>query len=280
MLPPLDYTAAIIYLGSLSRMQSMVLSLFYLFHNLKTPPYPIVIFHTGDFDTHPQQLKLKHYLYDYISAKSSKVTGELLLSALLFTERLEFEKLIWELPANLPDRQALEPITAPENWPGYQHMCAFFAYHIFRNPRLQNTTYYMRLDTDSFLHSPVCYDPFDRMHKRNLSYAFRYVHTDRPSFTHGMFDLVDDYAQRHPFVQNIMDKNGWKLPLPKYRGSTRFPYYYNNFEVVRLAAFQTPEVQEWLEDLMSVPERIYKYRWGRYYQSSFLLLLLTCKYLM
>ena len=43
-------------------------------------------------------------------------------------------------------------------------MCAFFSAPIFTEPRLQNVTYYMRLDTDSLIKEPLCYDPSEVMH--------------------------------------------------------------------------------------------------------------------
>ena len=45
-------------------------------------------------------------------------------------------------------------------------------------------------------------------------------------------------------------------------GKYEFPMYYNNFEMVKLEAFGRPDIRAWLEEVMSVPERIYQYLWG------------------
>ena len=63
-----------------------------------------------------------------------------------------------------------------------------------------------------------------------------------------------------------MVKNAWKWPKDRFKEKMLkefFPGYYNNFEIVRLEAFRTPQIREWFAEIVSVPERIYKYRWGQ-----------------
>lgn len=145
-------------------------------------------------------------------------------------------------------------------------MCAFFASQIFTHPRLQNVTYYLRLDTDSYIYRPLCYDPIARFHAHNRSYGYRSRTTDPPFVTVGLWDLVDTYAQAHPEIEaNMVQRNGWLWAAGRESGKmgeVPFPTYYNNFEIVRLDAFRRPGVSKWLEEVMSVPERVFKYRWG------------------
>lgn len=146
-------------------------------------------------------------------------------------------------------------------------MCAFYASTIFNHPRLSNVTYYLRLDTDSYIFRPLCYDPIARFHEHKRLYAYRSRTTDPDWVTHGMWSLVDDYAKSHPQVDTIMQKNDWYWPEGSNRDHDKmigeaFPTYYNNFEIVKLEAFRRPEVQMWLEEVASDPERILKYRWG------------------
>lgn len=144
-------------------------------------------------------------------------------------------------------------------------MCAFFATQIFAHPRLRDVTYYMRLDTDSYLLSPPCADPFARMHARNASYGFRAAGADPAWVVRGMWGFLSSYARAHPAVEERLESNGWTWPAGREEEgmqSAGFPGYQNNFEVVNLEAFRGPEVQRWLEEIVSDPERIFKYRWG------------------
>jgi mannosyltransferase len=158
------------------------------------------------------------------------------------------------------------------NLAGYHHMCAFYAYQIFDHPRLQNVTYYLRLDTDSFIVEPICYDPIERTHSHNLSYAYIATSDDEAWLIQGLWMLVDAYANHTEGVEERMQANGFVWPeargVPEKVAELTFPYFYNNFEIVRLERFRQPDVQRWLKEVASVPERIYKYRWGASTSSS------------
>jgi mannosyltransferase len=142
-------------------------------------------------------------------------------------------------------------------------MCAFFSSPIFSHPTLAGYTYYLRLDTDSFIEAPLCYDPFEVMHVRKRVYGYRYLGMDPPEVTHGMWAFVSMYARSHPEAEkrNLdMGKNG-KGAWPEAE-TEHYPGFYNNFEIVKLEAFRRPDVQEWLSEVMSDPKRAFKYRWG------------------
>lgn len=144
-------------------------------------------------------------------------------------------------------------------------MCAFFASQIFDHPRLKDVTYYMRLDTDSYIFKPLCYDPIDLFHQHNRSYAYNARTSDPDWVTVGLWELVDEYARSHEAVESSLEKNGWQWAANRDREQMRkhdFPTYYNNFEIVKLDAFRRPDIRAWLDEIMRIPERIYKYRWG------------------
>jgi mannosyltransferase len=145
-------------------------------------------------------------------------------------------------------------------------MCEFYAERIFDNPRLQYVTYYLRLDTDSTILEPLCYDPIERVHSNNLSYAYVSARTDPRWVTDGLWELVDAYALRTPGVDARMTRNGFPWPKERYMPVMKdeeFPMFYNNFEIVKLDRFRGPEVQHWLREVASVPTRFFKYRWGK-----------------
>jgi mannosyltransferase len=150
-------------------------------------------------------------------------------------------------------------------------MCAFYGIEIFSTPRLKNVTYYMRMDTDSMIREPLCYDPFEVMHVRGRSYGYLAVGADSPTFVEGMWNLVNRYAFEHPSVAEQLYANKWEWPDKSWPNRTIdqevaqgsfFKGYENNFEIVKLDAFRHPNVMAWLEEIMSVPERVFKWRWG------------------
>lgn len=144
-------------------------------------------------------------------------------------------------------------------------MCHFFATEIFDHPRLKDVTYYMRLDTDSYIFKPLCYDPIALLHDHNKTYGWRSRSMDPDWVTVGLWNLIDKYAQEHPQVEENLKKNEWWWPdgrlTPDMNGND-FPTYYNNFEIIRLESFRRPDIKEWFEEILTDPKRFYKYRWG------------------
>ncbi len=55
---------------------------------------------------------------------------------------------------------------------GYQNMCRWNFLQLVRHPRIQALDYYCRLDTHSFVRSPLGHDVFDFMAARRLKYGF------------------------------------------------------------------------------------------------------------
>ena len=121
-------------------------------------PWPIILFHTGDFDETPVQ-------DDFLASLREKVGGWSNRSAGDFSDPVDFIKLDWVLPERIADTmEELDPIS-PSSWPGmshtkfflcfithslplhhfhelplfctgYHHMCAFYSTKIFFNPCL------------------------------------------------------------------------------------------------------------------------------------------------
>ncbi len=104
------YSAAIVYLISLRRSQELILSLSYLFSNVPSQhPWPIILFHVGDFAEKAAQVELKRQLYAYIGTSTA---------AWRFLDRLEFEELHWTLPEGVSaDINVVKPVF-DYVWPG------------------------------------------------------------------------------------------------------------------------------------------------------------------
>jgi len=252
----LGYNAAVLYLIADNRLREIMLSLSYLHRWVPMHPWPIILFYASDMDDAASRNDFMMRLYDFLGG------GE---RARFFIQRIEWVRLHWTLPEGFShDVRVVKPVFEFA-WPGYHMMCAFFASEIFDHPRLRDVTYYMRLDTDSYIFRPLCYDPFEIFHQRNRSYGYRAALTDPAEVVVGLWDLTDEYAQTHPGIDERMQRNAFPWPNPRERGrmgDRAYPGFYNNFEIVKLDAFRTAEVRAWLEEVKRVPERIYKYRWG------------------
>ncbi|TCD69015.1 hypothetical protein EIP91_009078 [Steccherinum ochraceum] len=252
----LGYNAVVLYLISDNRLREMILSLTYLYRNVPMQPWPILLFYTDDMDDSRARETFMFHLYDQLDKDEGTKH---------FMQRIEFVRLNWALPPGIShNKEEVQPVFE-HAWPGYHLMCNFFATQIFDHPRLRDVTYYMRLDTDSYIYKPVCYDPIDVMHTHNRTYGYRSSTMDPTWVVEGMWDLTDQYARSHLEVEEQLKSNGWHWPKEREQGKMgedEYPTYYNNFEVVKLEAFRQPSVRRWLEELVKKPERFYKYRWG------------------
>jgi mannosyltransferase len=145
-------------------------------------------------------------------------------------------------------------------------MCSFYSTEIFFNPRLENVTYYMRMDTDSCFTAPPCYDPFEVMYAQQHLYGYLGIGQDGQDFTEGMYPFVQNYAKAHPSVENMLRLNNWAWSHRDENGRESeggFNGYGTNFEIVKLEAFRRPDVKEWLDAIEAYPEGIFKWRWGK-----------------
>ncbi|THH09095.1 hypothetical protein EW145_g2248 [Phellinidium pouzarii] len=252
----LGYNAVILYLISVYHLRDLMLSLSYLYTNVPMHPWPIILFYADDMDDTVLRTEFMLRLYDFLGGSQD---------VRWFMNRIEFIRIEWALPWGIShDKVKVDPVFI-DHWPGYHLMCGFFASHIFDHPRLRDVTYYMRLDTDSYIFKPVCYDPIALFHERNRTYGYRSRTTDPAWVTIGMWDLTDEFVSARPGVERTLCENGWEWPSGRVKGKMgedAFPTYYNNFEIVKLEAFRRPDVREWLDEIERVPERIYKYRWG------------------
>lgn len=171
-------------------------------------------------------------------------------------EQLEGRTAGLSVKTALVDFSAIPPEMAnlPPGQRGYRHMCHFFANDIFLRPELADYDYYMRLDDDSFILSPLTFNVFARM-RGGHRYAYRVILRDRPHVCVGLGDVVARHFGESPHA-------GRCKPPPPYR------CFYTNFEICDLAWFRGPEWQSYFAAIDRA-RGIWKYRWGdapiRYY---------------
>lgn len=157
----------------------------------------------------------------------------------------------------LVDFSAVPPALAdvPPAQRGYRHMCHFFANDIFFRPELRKYDYYMRLDDDSFILSPLKFNVFEHMRRNGKKYAYRVVLNDRPHVCAGLGELVKEYFAS----RNI--RLACKLPPP-------YKLFYTNFEICDLEWFRGNPWQDYFA-AVDEAEGIWRNRWGdapiRYY---------------
>lgn len=181
----------------------------------------VFLFHEGDFDVQDiQDLERKHL--------SNYHPGLLHLVNLTGTP-------FWTIPDWLRKDN-------PSKWGakkysiGYRHMIRWYAIQIWEFFEQLNAQhgcqyeYIMRMDEESYIHSPIDYDLFDFMTLNHYEYAFRQC-----SYEMGAISKVwRAYMNAHPNV----------VPLRKFAGLCGF---YNNFFLAKLSFFKSPPVQHFLK---------------------------------
>lgn len=181
--------------------------------------YPVIIFHEGNIL--PEHQKLMAYLTPNVTF-------------------ISLESKAFIAPTSLPIEYETEI--------GYKHMCRFYAIQIY--DILSEFDYFLRLDDDSYLESPIKYDIFAFLRQERLIYGY----------IHGENDYHPQTIKTLPhFTREYIEKYHIK-PLCSMDEINEF-YYYSNFTLTETSFWRRPDVQGYLH---AVDESlgIYKYRWG------------------
>lgn len=124
---------------------------------------------------------------------------------------------------------------------GYRHMCWFFSGGMYEQKIMENYGYYMRLDTDSYILSPLDYDIFKFM--EDGKYKYGYIHEgiqkDDPAVIKGLWDFAGGTAS----------------------GIEEGLIYYTNFEIGEIDFF-TKGYYHMFFKRIEADGRIYTARWG------------------
>ena len=110
--PPQPYSAVFVYLARPSATSDLIKSLELLDTNLPTrSQWPIILFHTGDYDGPAARELLVERLHEEIDDESRYDR---------IVARLEYEKLEWKLPEGIPnDVNLVDPVPFHrDRWPG------------------------------------------------------------------------------------------------------------------------------------------------------------------
>jgi mannosyltransferase len=100
---------AIIYLVRISDVSELLESLASVNRYLPGHPWPVVLFHTSDFDRQTGRTDFIAHLQKFIGADNASIA---------FSERIEFVKLDWQLPVGIStSKDVLNPVD-DDRWPG------------------------------------------------------------------------------------------------------------------------------------------------------------------
>jgi hypothetical protein len=195
----------------------------------------LFIFHEGDFDVRD--------ILDLESRPYHPVKGLTHLVNLTGTP-------FWKLPDALLKDDPSQWKGALEYKLGYRHMMRWYAVKIWDFFDELNTRhgchyeYIMRMDEESYIHSPIEYDVFNFMTLNHYEYAFRQC-----SYEMGAIGQV-----WHQYV----DANPQVVPLRTFAGK-RLCGFYNNFFIATLSFFKSPPVQHFLQ-FVDQDGAIYRHR--------------------
>ena len=145
---------------------------------------------------------------------------------------------------------------------GYRQMCRFFAGVFAQFAFLAEYEYYWRLDTDSFLKSPLQIDPFVHMKETGCVYGHmgsHRAHRDAKEVTLRLFDTVLEWAEERRVP--AMNLSRLRRQVCDKRGDYMRAMYYNNFEIVS-TEWVTGEVYQDFFRYLDYGDGFMKNRWG------------------
>lgn len=135
---------------------------------------------------------------------------------------------------------------------GYRHMCRWFSGELYNHPIMALYEYYLRLDTDSFMHSKLSYDIFEWAKQNDCWYGYIQpgIQIDNPKVVENLWQST---------------KNWLKINKPKvYENIHNIPegkMFYTNFEIGLVQWFKDSDYKqyyEWLDNSGG----FYTKRWG------------------
>ena len=134
---------------------------------------------------------------------------------------------------------------------GYRHMCQFFFCDIFQY--IKDYNYSMRLDTDSFIHTPLKYDIFKYMENMDAIYSYiePAVQLDNPLVCQNLNLIVRNWLvdEQIPIRQNIDNIPNGKL-------------YYTNYEICKVDWFVNDTRSQLFYQFIKNTGKIFSARWG------------------
>lgn len=179
----------------------------------------VLIFHEGDFE----------------DADLAQLRGRGGLRKEVHLVRLGGD--FWSLPGHLRDSDQ-------KGWEdsqftvGYRHMCRWYAGKLFEFLNKTGYEYVMRMDDDSFLHSPIQYNVADFMESNDYEYAYRLDAFEPCCHPHYRQKYIDQ------FLEDMEDAPTFYNECCRNENNEYNNYgYYNNFFVSKVSFWMQPKVR-------------------------------------
>ena len=159
----------------------------------------------------------------------------------------------------------------------YRSMLQWRIFNIWSNPLLSKYQYFWYLDTDLFLLEEMCYDPFERMKERNLTFGYLWeLYEKDDTYLEGLYNLTVEYLTEFNistkwFQQTLLPLSKQDALVPRvtqhneksYYRRQRYDrgYYYGCFGVGSLSFFTSQKYLSFAE-YIARSAGIHKHRWG------------------
>jgi alpha 1,2-mannosyltransferase len=231
--------AVIIYMSRMRDVPLLFRSISLLCLNFKyIRDYPIVVFHDDiDRPTISNLMVALHRRFGYIP-------------------NIKFELLQFEMPEWVTTDPSKYVVPMNEAWMGYRHMCRFHSGGIYKEPRLAKYDYYWRLDSDSYIYSPINYDPFEKMRSQDFEYAYMCDEEGEvPSVAQDLWETTVKFMEE----SNIPMNDYLKSRLVD--GRWNYNMFYTNFEIAKFSFFRGKDYMAYF-DYLDKSGGIYYKRWG------------------
>ena len=244
--------AAIVYLTRQRDLWMFVHSLKLLYKNFNNQyNYPVVVFHDD-----VQQIQVSAVLMEM-----NKYLGRI--------PNLKFERLNLDVPEEVSkdifkyDHPDGHPISLNHFSFGYRSMCRFFSGLVMNHTAMKPYKYYMRMDSDSFMLSPIEIDPFEYMSKYGFEYAdasctdfqvqgscsWKYAGKEVIWAREGLWEATKEFMS--------INSHRIKDPIVEYEGEL----FNTNMEIVDMDFFRGNDYQDYFKYL-DLTGNIYYKRWG------------------
>jgi len=155
-----------------------------------------------------------------------------------------FEEIKSKLPEFLDYNEVIQNINKKpiKHWRdlGYRFMCYFYACEIFNHPIITKYKYYMRVDDDSFIETPINNDIFAFMYRNQFDYLYRtLIKSECVISNEGIVNFFSKLGTHYNYMTGDVDP-------------------FNNFHVVNISSIRNNEIIKNKELITN----IFLKRWG------------------
>lgn len=256
--------------NTIERKVYLKTSLYFLFKNFNAKyKYPVIILHEGDYGD---------------DAKNEILTGiRSECRSLLTFKQIDDGDFCIPSHIDADKMNRIIDLHVVPYWRNqrYRSMCSFWLKNFYKYTT--GYDYVMRIDDDSIIEEPIKYDLFEFMRDKDYIYLSNIIHLDCSLCNYGMKDFFlthyNEEGKREKLKELFMDHkltsenayfdnfkklyNG--LHNEEYTGDSvelNMPFmYYNNFNIISVDTWNTPEIQDIVEKIFE-HGYIYYCRWG------------------